>query len=156
MHEKYLTALKEAKMSHLDWVRHAKMLTEGIAFNKDAIPVKQDECSFGHWFYDNLQKFSALPALQTVLAEIEQVHNALHQEYHAIYIIYFPVQKKKNFFQKLLGEEDEPISDVLQQEAKVHLVELERLSTKLVKLLDTMMLKFRLLEDKELNKVILG
>lgn len=154
MQEKHVNAIINAKKAHLEWVRKARMLTQGLEFSKESIPVESTRCGFGLWFYDNVEKFSAIETLRPILREIESTHTTLHDEYRFIYDIYFPKEEKKGFFQKLFAKE-EPLSVERKEKAKEHLVSLESISKDLSKQLDTFAKQIRMLDGEAINKISL-
>ncbi len=151
MQEKCLIAIKQARQDHLDWVRRAKMLVEGLPVKEDSIPISTSECAFGRWFDANIKKFLVLKHFHKVIDDIEEVHHALHKEYEFIYNVSFK-KEENGFLSKIFSKEKSMPSETLEM-LKGHLASLLVISEKLTKLLDTFSIQVRQLDQESIDKI---
>ncbi len=124
--------LIDAKEAHIKWVRRAKHLVENLPLSEDMIPVDSTECSFGCWFHKEASRLKVLRGFEELVEEIDALHTKLHDIYIRIYKIYFVDTKRSWLLKAILGEKKE-VPAHKQEEAQHHFLELEGVSSKLIK-----------------------
>jgi len=97
--ENLIWLLGMAKRAHQRWVGHALAIIEGIAVERDYIPLEPQQCEFGIWYYGEGRRLAPLPAFQ----EIEPLHDRLHGIYMEIFRQLFH-DKEASLFSRLLGK----------------------------------------------------
>lgn len=127
--------IQKAKMAHVNWVRRAGHLVEGIPVQAEFIPFDATECHFGQWFYDEVMKFNVIPELHDILADIENAHNRLHDIYRRIYKIYF-VDTAPSWIRSLITNQRKKVTGEMRRTAEHYFKELQRHSDELMKSLD--------------------
>ncbi len=70
--------LREAKLSHLEWLAYVQAFYTGLSHDQIRAPLSYKNCKFGQWFYNGHGK--ELSALQSY-ATIEVLHKLLHLAY---------------------------------------------------------------------------
>lgn len=124
--------LAQAKKSHVSWVQRAKLLIDGFPVDQDAIPLGDTECQFGIWLYGEGQKLLSLGNMD-VIKEIEDVHLHLHDQYIAIFKIYFGPQKR-SLVAKVL-KSLKKVSPAEKEEAQKHFKNLSQTSENMLVLI---------------------
>ncbi|QSZ43012.1 hypothetical protein GJV85_13155 [Sulfurimonas aquatica] len=108
--EDVLAQVEVAKLSHTEWVDHARRLMNGFEIQKSATPVNPTECDFGLWFYGSGQLLSSLSNNPLeCMQNIEKLHLSFHTTYSNIFNIYFSAVPKKGFFTNFF---DSKIKDI--------------------------------------------
>ena len=73
-----ISYLREAKLSHLEWLSYVQAYYAGIEHEQIKAPMSHKSCKFGQWFYDGHgQELSGLSSYAT----IEVLHKMLHLAY---------------------------------------------------------------------------
>jgi hypothetical protein len=142
--------LRDAKRAHIKWVQRAKGLIEGLAVDKDQVPVDCTECMFGQWFYGEGQGLNAMPGMDCV-KEIESLHYELHDIYMMIFKIYF-TDMNRSFFSKLFGTQKK-ISDHEKDVARDHFVRLKEISERLIYVIEKLERRLTALPESSFPKI---
>lgn len=101
-----LDKIRAAKRSHVTWVKRARSLIDGVAVDKEKVPVMPTDCIFGQWYYGDGKPLAKLPSFQA----IEDPHNRLHETYAKIFKCLFG-DNQPSFFTRVLGLKYKPKDD---------------------------------------------
>ncbi len=124
--------VRAAKAAHIKWVQKAKLLINGLDVQEGAIPVDSTECEFGKWFYDKGQVLNSLTNnTKEEMQRIEDLHHKLHDQYLAIFNIYFN-KLKTSWFCKIFGIKRRNVSEEEHKLAKKHFESMEIISKDLL------------------------
>ena len=131
--DQVLENLRDAALTHKQWVGNALALIEGVPLDKNKVPVNSTECKFGHWYYSEGQQLKGFPGFK----EIEKAHDKLHRTYMEIFAILFGKENEPSFFSKLIGSSHKILADnrevalekyhTLEEQSKMIINQLEKL-----------------------------
>lgn len=70
----------QREVDHLNWANEVNALITDDSVNELHAETDPTQCAFGQWYYSDARKQAEqeIPALATLLAEIEEPHNRLH------------------------------------------------------------------------------
>ena len=153
MQDKCLTEIKKARKLHLDWVRRAEMLVQGLPVAEDSMPLDDTQCSFGLWFNAGAKQLLNIPNFKKIIENIDKEHIDLHKEYRFISEIYFKESVDKPLLKKLFTKKEPIISDEEKEQAKKHLQTLQGISKSLTKNLDKFFSQVSLLTPEDIEKI---
>jgi hypothetical protein len=97
--ENLIWLVRMAKRAHQRWVGHALAIIEGIAVERDYIPLEPQQCEFGIWYYGEGQRLRGLQCFR----DIEPKHDRVHGIYMEIFKVLFS-EKETSLFSRLLGK----------------------------------------------------
>ena len=150
-----LTRLEDAKISHKEWVKKAKLLVDGYDIKIDAIPVNERDCSFGVWFYKDCKEMKHCVLIPSeTIANLESLHTQLHDTYAKIYTIFYATYEI-SLLTKLLGTKKK-IDPEKTTQAQEYFKELEDISENLLSELTQIEEKLIELSDEELERIALS
>lgn len=153
LQDKCLTEIKKARKLHLDWVRRAEMLVQGLPILEESIPLNSKKCLFGMWFHTAAKQLLSMGNFEKLINEIDKDHENLHREYQFIYNIYFKVETSSSFFTKIFTKKEPVISTDEQGTAKNHLETLLLISKSLTKNLDKFSSQVSLLTPDNISEI---
>ncbi|MCI5144819.1 MAG: hypothetical protein D3923_04660 [Candidatus Electrothrix sp. AR3] len=128
-----IATLRDAVLTHKQWVNNALALIEGVPLDKTKVPVNSTECQFGKWYYNDGQNLKGFPGFK----DIESSHDKLHRTYMEIFSILFGEDNEPSFFSRLIGTSHKVIAanrefafdkyHTLEEQSKVIINQLEQL-----------------------------
>jgi len=130
-----LQQIKDAKRSHLRWMKSAEDLVENFIGEEDVSALRTTTCDFGHWFYSSGQKLRIIATIGNIMNRIEAHHDDLHDAYASIYHIYFTVPMERPLLKKVITFNSKKITKIEREMARVHLKYLKRSSLEILELL---------------------
>ena len=148
-----LQRITEAKKAHFHWVKRAKHLVEGLPVDKEFIPLNPTSCLFGQWFYSEGDMFRQLSKTSTIMEEIEERHNRLHETYSNIYKIFFILPQNRSFIHKILTLNSRHVSKSEKKKAKTYFKSLKDGSKELIEALNQLEDQINQLEHHELGRL---
>jgi len=148
-----LNEIKDAKKSHVLWVKNAESLVEKFVGEEDVAALRATTCDFGHWFYSKGMRLSKIASIGNIMNRIEAHHDELHDSYADIYHIYFIIPDERHFLKRVITLHSQKISLTEREMAKVHLRYLKRSSREILELLNILEHKVQGLEYTELAKI---
>jgi len=159
-----LQHIYDAKRAHKEWVKKADRLVNGIDgyqgkkvdlnVDKTFIPLDSSSCDFGQWFDTFAIPLSQFDSIGRFMDRIEEHHNALHETYEKIYIIFFVLPEKRSLLKKIFTMNSKKVSETERQNAKIHLEYLKRSSSELIEVLEVLEDKIKDLNYTELRQYL--
>jgi len=114
-----LHELGQAKIAHLRWVKRADHLISGLPVESDHIPAESTVCEFGKWFYSPLGRMlRSLYVFESTMNRMEEIHDQIHEEYAAIYHIFYDKPLQRSLLRKIVSFGEKKISKADMREAK--------------------------------------
>jgi hypothetical protein len=153
MQEKCLTEIKKARQLHIDWVRRAEMLIQGLPVTQESLPIDSQKCHFGIWFNSGAKQLLAIDHFKKIIESIDKEHIDLHDEYKFIHNIYFKEHTDPSLLKKFFGKKEITISSEEKTTALKHLTRLQEISKSLTKNLDKFFAQVRLLKPEDIQKI---
>lgn len=144
-----LSNIDAATIIHLAWVDKAGSLVHtDNPITHNEIPLESTSCSFGKWFFGAGQVLTCIMS-ETLIKEVEETHQELHDSYLQIFKIYFTETTDKalqHFSHTNIDQKD-------QDRAEVELRNLENISEKLIELLERIKTNFELIDNEDLKGI---
>ena len=111
--------LREAKLSHLEWLAYFQAYYAGISHEQIKAPISYKNCKFGQWFYDGHGE--ELSAIQSY-ATIEVLHKMLHLAYSKFVTatIEGSLPKQPDFLTSIEGLSSTLLSSIEIMEDEIH------------------------------------
>ena len=141
--EDLIWLLSMAKRAHQRWVGHALAIIEGIAVEREYIPLEPQQCEFGVWYYGDGRRLAKLQAFR----DIEAKHDRLHGIYLEIFKILFH-GKEPSLFSRLLGKKSGASKEDIET-ARRMFQSLSDVSREMTDLLDEIERTLRRMSDQE-------
>ena len=128
-----LHELAQAKIAHMRWVKRADHLISGMPVEEHFIPLEPTACGFGKWLYGLVgKKLRSDYIFESTIAQIESIHDELHNVYEEIYKIFYIQHEPRTFLQKFVSFGSQKVSKQKMEEAKTHFVLLQKYSRELI------------------------
>ena len=96
-----IKTIQLAKPEHIEWIKQAHQILNGVPQDQLKKPVDCAACSFGRWYYDEGLKLVNIPSL----IALESLHKEIHQTYTALYYMTFDRRQKARSTLITAGEE---------------------------------------------------
>lgn len=96
-----IKTIQLAKPEHIEWIKQAHQILDGVPQEQLRKPVECTACNFGKWYYDEGLKLVNIPSL----IELESLHKEIHQTYTALYYMTFDRREKARSTLITAGEE---------------------------------------------------
>jgi len=128
-----IIGLQKAKMSHLSQLNYIQLLVKGVEIDETAIDKYPADCLLGIWLNNEGEKLKPYCG-SVIIDEIRALLVSWYEEYRKIYDIYFT--KKAGFLARFL-EKDVVVSPMERDRAMVYIQDLETISDRMLKKIDT-------------------
>ncbi|MEE9327060.1 MAG: CZB domain-containing protein [Cocleimonas sp.] len=136
--------IRQAKPEHIEWIKQANKLIQGLPQNEIHKPVECSECNFTHWYEKEGHKLVNIPQLRA----LEELHQDIHKTYTAIYYITFDRRRKPRTTLITEGAEV-PVDERPFRDKK--LKELEKKTVTMIRSLNEIEKKVEAMTDQDFN-----
>jgi hypothetical protein len=146
--ENLIWLLRMARRGHQRWVGHALAIIEGIAVEREYIPLEPQQCEFGIWYYGDGRRLAGLQSYR----DIEDKHNRLHGIYMEIFKVLFR-DKEQSLFSRMLGKKSKASKEDVET-ARRMFHSLNEVSREMTELLDEVERVLAEMSDQEFARLI--